>query len=69
MFVMDAFAGYRRKVFFGKYTPQLTVQLNVTNLTDDDDIIPMRYNAIQSGYFRVLLREPRKFRMTVGLDF
>ncbi len=31
--------------------------------------MPLRYNNFKSGYTRVLLLEPRKFRMTAGLEF
>ena len=49
--------------------PQLLVQFNVSNLTDEDEYMPLRYNPLVSGYARVLLLEPRKFRLTVGLEF
>lgn len=68
-FKMDAFIGYRRKVSLGKLASELTLQLNVTNLTDEDELMPLRYNANQSGYARALLYEPRKFRLTAGLAF
>lgn len=68
-FKMDGFVGYRRKLSFGKRSPELTVQLNVTNLTNEDEVMPLRYNPTGSGYLRVLLYEPRKFRFTVGLAF
>ena len=68
-FKMDAFAGYRRNLTMVALKPELTVQVNVTNLTDEDEVMPLRYNAAYSGYSRVLLFEPRKIRMTVGLNF
>jgi iron complex outermembrane receptor protein len=68
-FKMDAFVGYRRKISFLNRAPELTLQLNVTNLTDEDEVMPLRYNPTQSGYARVLLYEPRKFRFTVGLGW
>lgn len=68
-FKMDAFVGHRRKLSLGKLAPELTVQLNVTNLTDEDEFMPLRYNANKSGYVRALLLEPRKFRLTAGLSF
>ena len=37
--------------------------------TDEDEYMPLRYNPLMSGYARVLLLEPRKFRFTVGLEF
>lgn len=68
-FKMDALVGYRRKVTVGRRSTDLTVQVNVTNLTDEDEVMPLRYNNFKSGYTRVLLFEPRKFRLTVGLGF
>jgi len=32
-------------------------------------VMPLRYNNFKSGMTRVLLLEPRKFRLTVGLGF
>ncbi|MDO8545640.1 MAG: TonB-dependent receptor plug domain-containing protein [Opitutaceae bacterium] len=68
-FKMDAFLGYRRRLSSVAGKPQLLVQLNVSNLTDEDEFMPLRYNPLVSGYSRVLLLEPRKFRVTVGLEF
>jgi outer membrane receptor protein involved in Fe transport len=68
-FKMDAFLGYRRRLPTVAGKPQLLVQLNVSNLTDEDEYMPLRYNPLVSGYTRVLLLEPRKFRLTVGLEF
>lgn len=68
-FKMDAFLGYRRRLTAVAGKPQLLVQLNVSNLTDEDEYMPLRYNPLVSGYARVLLFEPRKFRLTVGLEF
>lgn len=31
--------------------------------------MPLRYNANKSGYSRVLLNEPRKFRLTMSAEF
>jgi hypothetical protein len=68
-FKMDAFAGYRRKLAVGSFRPELTFHLNVSNLTDEDEVMPLRYNANKSGYARVLLLEPRRFRLTVSAGF
>ena len=68
-FKMDAFLGYRRRLTTLTGKPQLLVQLNVSNLTDEDEYMPLRYNPLVSGYTRVLLLEPRKFRLTLGLEF
>jgi hypothetical protein len=66
---MDAFVGYRRKVSIIGRSPELTMQVNVTNLTGEDEWMPLRYNANHTGLTRVLLFEPRKIRLTVGLNF
>lgn len=68
-FKMDAFVGYRRKISVRNSSPELTLQLNVTNLTDEDEVMPLRYNPNKSGYLRVLLFEPRKLRFTASLAF
>lgn len=68
-FKMDAFVGYRREVSLRGFSPELTVQVNVTNLTDEDEVMPLRYHVLHSGYARVLLFEPRRVRLTVGLEF
>ncbi|MBL9201272.1 MAG: hypothetical protein JNL39_12240, partial [Opitutaceae bacterium] len=68
-FKLDAFVGLRRKVALRSRGAELTLQLNVTNLTDEDELMPLRYNPNLSGYARALLLEPRKFRFTAGLAF
>ncbi len=68
-FTVDAFAGYRNKLSGLPRSPEFTVQLNLSNLTDEDELMPLRYNALKSGYSRVLLPEPRRFRLSFGLTF
>ncbi len=68
-FKVDAFVGYRRTVRLHGHSSELRLQVNVTNLTDEDEVMPMRYNTNQSGYLRVLLNDPRKVRFTMGLEF
>lgn len=68
-FKMDAFVGYRRRLDAVTGKPQLLVQFNVSNLSNEDEYMPLRYNPLVSGYTRILLLEPRKFRLTVGLEF
>ena len=46
-----------------------TRSANITNLTDEDELMPLRYNANQSGYLRILLNDPRKIRFTMGVEF
>lgn len=67
-FKVDGFVGYRRKMVVGRIRPELTLQLNVTNLSDEDSVAPLRYNADKSGYRRVMLFEPRKVRLTAGFE-
>jgi outer membrane receptor for monomeric catechols len=68
-FKMDGFAGYRRRASFGPFKSEITFQINVTNLTDEDELMPMRYNALKSGYAQVQLQEPRKVRFTLSAGF
>ena len=68
-FKVDAFVGYRRKVAVLRRDADFSVQLNVTNLTDEDELMPLRYNPVLSGYARVLLVEPRKVRLTASLGW
>ena len=49
--------------------PYKANQLNVRNLTNEDEYMPLRYNDHYSGYARVLLVDPRQFRASVGLGF
>ena len=68
-FKVDAFLGYRRQIAIARTKPQLTVQVNVANLTNEDSFMPLRYNADYSGYSNVLLLDPRSIRLTVALVF
>ena len=68
-FKVDAFVGYRRKIAVLRRDADFSVQLNVTNLTDEDELMPLRYNPVLSGYARVLLVEPRKVRLTASLGW
>ena len=68
-FKLDAFIGYRRKIGLKKLNSEFTLQVNVTNLTDEDEVMPLRYNTTGTGYLRVLLHEPRELRFTAGLVF
>lgn len=68
-FKLDAFVGYRRKLELLRRATDFSAQLNVTNLTDEDELMPLRYNPALSGYSRVLLYEPRRFRFTASLGW
>jgi len=68
-FNVDAFVGCRRKARLFERNPNLTVQLNVRNVTDEQEYSPLQYNNTYSGYARVILYEPRNFRCSIGVDF
>ena len=68
-FNSDAFIGYRRPLEWGGLDAEILVQLNVTNITDEDVFQVLRYNNDNSGAQRGLLGEPRSYRLTVGLEF
>ena len=68
-FKMDAFAGYRRRAPFYGRNAEMIFQVNVTNFTDEDVFMPLRYNSQQSGYLRILLQDPRRVRFTFGVNF
>jgi outer membrane receptor for monomeric catechols len=63
----DAFAGWRAKV------PQLNVpvslQLNVTNLTNSYLVGLGRYNTAYDGLLRVYLNQPRTYRLTATFEY
>jgi hypothetical protein len=64
----DVFAGYKRKIFNGRYEWQ--VQLNVRNLLDNDDLIAQRayarkVNGVQETYItNYNVPTPRRFTLT-----
>jgi hypothetical protein len=71
---LDAFLGYRRKFSQGKY--EWSVQLNVRNVLDDDDLIPQRaYGRKQSdGTTKFWITnynvpDPRRFILTNTISF
>lgn len=68
-FALDGFIGYRRKIALAGREREFTVQVNVRNITDESEFMPLRYNEKFSGYARVLLVEPRQIRATVSLNF
>lgn len=72
IFDVDALLGYSTRLkakFFGNNVA-LRVQLNVRNLFDNDDVQVIRFNrAGDGGYWRVVAREPRSFRLTTSFDF
>lgn len=71
IFNVDALVGYSTRLnssLFGRGTT-LRAQLNVANVLDNDDVQVIRLNRVGDGYWRVVPREPRSFRLTVSLGF
>ncbi|MEO6244709.1 MAG: TonB-dependent receptor plug domain-containing protein [Opitutaceae bacterium] len=71
IFNVDALAGYSTKLKSGLLGvgTTLRVQLNIANLLDNDDAQIIRINRVDGGYWRVVPREPRSFRLSVALGF
>ena len=68
-FKMDCFFGYKKPFQIRNRKTELSLQLNVRNVTDEDEVMPLRYNNKFSGLSRTQLFDPRNYRLTVGLDF
>ncbi len=68
-FTLDGFVGYRRKIALGRHDPNMTVQLNVANLTNEGEFAVLRYNQHFTGYTRLILNPPRQYRVSLRLDF
>ncbi len=71
---LDGFLGYRRKIFKGKY--EWSVQLNVRNLLDDQELIPQRvFGKKQSDGTTTFwvtnynVPDPRRFILTNTITF
>ena len=71
---LDGFLGYRRRIFQGKY--EWSVQLNVRNLLDDDDLIPQRAygrkqadGTTQFWITNYNVPDPRRFILTNTVSF
>ena len=71
---LDGFLGYRRKIFQGRY--EWSVQLNIRNLLDDDDLIQQRaYGRKQAdGTMKFWITsynvpDPRRFILTNTISF
>lgn len=69
----DGFAGYKRKIFNGRY--EWLVQLNVRNLLNNDDLIAQRayarkVNGVQETYItNYNVPTPRRFTLTNTITF
>ncbi len=71
IFNVDAFIGWSTRLksgFLGQGTT-LRAQLNISNLLGNEDEQIVRLNRSDTGYLRVVSREPRAFRFTVSLGF
>ncbi len=64
----DAFAGYKFRVAWMRKA-QLTLQLNVRNLTNSYLVTTARWNADFSGPRRLYVRDPRSYRLAGTLEF
>ncbi|MBE7539222.1 MAG: TonB-dependent receptor plug domain-containing protein [Opitutaceae bacterium] len=64
----DAFAGYKFRPSWLRKA-QLTLQLNIRNLTNSYLVTTARWNADFSGPRRLYVRDPRSFRLTGTLEF
>jgi outer membrane receptor protein involved in Fe transport len=71
IFNVDALVGYATKLQSGPLGAGTTlrVQLNIANLLDNQDAQIIRMNRVGDGYWRVVPREPRSFRLSVALGF
>ncbi len=71
IFNVDALIGYATKLQSGPLGTGTTlrVQLNIANLLASDKIQIIRTNRVDGGYWRVVPREPRSFRLSVALGF
>ena len=63
----DAFAGYRTRLPWGKIP--VSVQLNVTNVTNSYLVGLGRYNTTYNGLLRVYLNAPRAYRLTTTFEY
>jgi outer membrane receptor protein involved in Fe transport len=71
IFNVDALVGYSTRFksgFLGRGTT-LRVQLNIANALDSERIQVIRLNRVGDGYWRVVPREPRSFRLSAALGF
>jgi hypothetical protein len=69
IFNVDALIGYSTRLksgLLGRGTT-LRAQLNIANALDSERIQVIRLNRVGDGYWRVVPREPRSFRLSVSL--
>lgn len=63
----DAFTGYKFRLPWNR--AQMTLQLNIKNLTNSYLSSTARWNADFTGARRLYLREPRSWRLTATVEF
>ena len=71
IFNVDALVGYAttlKRGPLGRGTT-LRVQLNVQNVLDDQTPQVVRLNRVGDGYWRVVSRDPRTYRLSVAMGF
>ncbi len=71
IFNMDGLLGYSTKLKSGLLGRGTTVrvQLNISNLLDSDEAQIVRLNRADGGYWRVVPRAPRSYRLSLSLGF
>jgi hypothetical protein len=71
IFNLDALLGWSTRFQSGPLGRGTTLraQLNISNLLDNDTAQIVRLNRVGDGYWRVVPREPRNFRLSVSLGF
>ncbi len=68
-FKADLMMRYRFKnSWFGDNT-QVDLQLNIKNLLDDTEVLPVSFINSFEGYNQVRIQEPRSYRLTMRLKF
>lgn len=65
---VDLLVGYRRKLSLFSHNTLLTLQVNIRNLLDEDDLEVTRTNRSDVDYEYVRV-SPRRFVFSAGLDF
>ena len=63
----DAFGGYRTRLPWRNLP--VTVQLNVTNISNSYLVGVGRYNTAYNGLLRVYLNQPRAYRLTTTIEY
>ncbi len=71
IFQVDLLLGYRSRLprFKGIRPLDFSVQLNVSNVLNDDEPLVARLNDLYTGPRRVYFQEPRSFRLTATVSY